>query len=204
MPRAGAYTSWVATFRAIALYSCRTPWIAQLVSKPESERTSFVAAVAGRYGRQLRRYLSSRLRQSRDAPDLAQEIYLRLLRVDRHDLIRNPEAYLFTIANNLLHEHALRQAAAPPTVDIDTAIAELQSPQPDPAEQAESQQRMQELQRALHRLSPKAQATLLMHRRDGYSLEEIGRHLGVSRAMAKKYLAKALVLCRAWHPHERE
>jgi RNA polymerase sigma-70 factor (ECF subfamily) len=174
------------------------------VSKIESERTSFVAAVAGRYGRQLRRYLSSRLRQSRDAPDLAQETYLRLLRVERHDLIRNPEAYLFTIANNLLHEHALRQAAAPPTVDIDALLNELHASQPDPQEQAQTQQRMLELERALERLSPKAQATLLMHRRDGYSLDEIGRCLGVSRAMAKKYLAKALVHCRTWLTHERE
>jgi RNA polymerase sigma factor (sigma-70 family) len=174
------------------------------VSKTDSERTSFVAAVAGRYGRQLRRYLGSRLRQSRDAPDLAQETYLRLLRIERHELIRNPEAYLFTIANNLLHEHALRQGAAPPTVDIEAAFAELQASEPDPQEQAESQQRMQELERALAQLSPKAQATLLMHRRDGYSLEEIGRHLGVSRAMAKKYLARALVHCRAWLTHERE
>lgn len=129
---------------------------------------------------------------------------MRLLRIERHELIRNPEAYLFTIANNLLHEHALRQAAAPPTVDIDTAFAELLASQPDPQEQAEAQQRMRELERALERLSPKAQATLLMHRRDGYSLEEIGRHLGVSRAMAKKYLAKALVHCRTWLTNERE
>jgi RNA polymerase sigma factor (sigma-70 family) len=174
------------------------------VSKTESERTSFVAAIAGRYGRQLRRYLASRLRQSRDAPDLAQEVYLRLLRVERHELIRNPEAYLFTIANNLLHEHALRQAGAPPTTDIDAAFVQLQAPQPDPAEQADAQQRMQDLERALDRLSPKAQATLLMHRRDGYSLEEIGAQLGVSRAMAKKYLAKALAHCRTWLAHARE
>jgi RNA polymerase sigma factor (sigma-70 family) len=174
------------------------------VGKTDSERTSFVAAIASRYGRQLRRYLISRLRQSRDAPDLAQEVYLRLLRVERHELIRNPEAYLITIANNLLHEHALRQAATPPTTDIDTAFAQLQASEPDPAEQADAQQRMQEIERVLDKLSPKAQATLLMHRRDGYSLEEIGVQLGVSRAMAKKYLAKALVHCRTWLAHERD
>jgi RNA polymerase sigma-70 factor (ECF subfamily) len=52
------------------------------------------------------------------------------------------------------------------------------------------------LQSALRELSPKAQATLLLHRRDGFSLEEIGAQLGVSRAMAAKYLAKALLHCR--------
>jgi DNA-directed RNA polymerase specialized sigma24 family protein len=48
----------------------------------------------------------------------------------------------------------------------------------------------------LQQLSPKAQAVLLLHRRDGYSLEEIGAQLGFSRAMAAKYLSKALLHCR--------
>jgi DNA-directed RNA polymerase specialized sigma24 family protein len=38
--------------------------------------------------------------------------------------------------------------------------------------------------------------TLLLHRRDGYSLDEIGQQLGISRNVAKKYLAKALNYCR--------
>jgi RNA polymerase sigma factor (sigma-70 family) len=52
------------------------------------------------------------------------------------------------------------------------------------------------LQGALEQLSPKAQAVLLLHRRDGYSLGEIAAQLGVSRAMAAKYLSKALLHCR--------
>ena len=60
----------------------------------------------------------------------------------------------------------------------------------DPSVQADAQRRVRELEGALAELSPKAQAALLLHRRDGYSIEEIGEHLGVSRAMAKKYLAR--------------
>ncbi len=163
------------------------------------DRQSFVAGVAARYGRQLRRFIASRLRHARDAPDLAQEVYLRLLRVERHELIRNPEAYLLTIASHLIHEHALRQSAAPMIVDIDEVLAELHTArEQDPSDRADSQQRMQALERALVKLSPKAQAALLLHRRDGYSIEEIGAQLGVSRPMAKKYLAQALVHCRKW------
>lgn len=49
------------------------------------------------------------------------------------------------------------------------------------------------LDRALLQLSPKAQATFLLYRRDGKSMDEISQHLGISRPMAKKYLVKALV-----------
>lgn len=66
----------------------------------------------------------------------------------------------------------------------------------DPASHLETQERLKQLQSALDQLSPKAQAALLLHRRDGYSLEEIGAQLGVSRAMAAKYLCKALLHCR--------
>jgi RNA polymerase sigma-70 factor (ECF subfamily) len=163
----------------------------------QSGQRSFVAGVAAQYGQRLRRFLAARLRDPGEACDIAQEVYLRLLRVERHELIRNPEAYLLTIASHLLHEQALRRAAAPSVVDIESVAPELRSLcEEDPSVQADAQRRVRELESALAVLSPKARAALLLHRRDGYSIEEIGQHLGVSRAMAKKYLARALAHCR--------
>ena len=74
---------------------------------------SFVAAVAARHGPRLKRFLRRRLRNRADAPDLAQEVYLRLLRVERPEEIRSPEAYLLTVASHLLREHTVKQAAVP-------------------------------------------------------------------------------------------
>jgi DNA-directed RNA polymerase specialized sigma24 family protein len=37
----------------------------------------------------------------------------------------------------------------------------------------------------------------MLHRFAGFSIEEIGKQLGVSRPTAKKYLARALTHCRA-------
>ncbi len=48
----------------------------------ESGNRSFVANIAARYGPRLRRFLSVRLRNAADVPDLAQEVFLRLLRVE--------------------------------------------------------------------------------------------------------------------------
>src|SRR5437879_13477288 len=76
-------------------------------------KDQFIASIAALHGRQLLRFFVSRLRSSGDAQDLAQEVYLRLLRLDRPDLIRSPEAYLFTIAANIAREHALRSSARP-------------------------------------------------------------------------------------------
>ena len=122
---------------------------------------------------------------------------MRLLRIDHLETIRSSEAYLFTVAFHVLHQHVLRHAAMPETVEISTLISEMESaPDSDPVVQTERQQQLRELQHALRGLPPKGQAVLLLHRRDGYSLDEIGSQLGISRAMAAKYLSKALLHVR--------
>jgi RNA polymerase sigma factor (sigma-70 family) len=162
-----------------------------------SNRT-FVADIERQHGKNLRRFLASRLRRGvADVSDLVQEVFLRLLRVSHHESIRSSEAYVYTIAFHVLHQHTLRQSAAPEAVDITALIDEIEAaPERDPASQAEVRQRLDALRGALEQLSPKARAVLLMHRRDGYSLQEIGKELGISRPMAAKYLSKALVHCR--------
>ena len=53
-----------------------------------------------------------------------------------------------------------------------------------------------ELDKTLAQLPPRVRATFLLHRCDGMTLEEIGERFGVSRAQAKKYLARALMQIR--------
>jgi len=165
-------------------------------SETDTEKRAFVADLATQHGRRLRQYLSGRVRNRSDVPDLAQEIYLRLLRVERPTEIRSPEAYLFTVAANLIYEHTVRQSTAPPVVELDAITEELEAREVDPSAYAAVQQRFEALERAVGRLSPRMRTTLLLHRRDGFSLDEIGTQLGISRNVAKKYLAKALLYCR--------
>lgn len=158
---------------------------------------TFVAAIAEKYGKRLRRFLSVRLRNAADAPDLAQEVFLRLLRTDRHEAIRSPEAYLFTVASHVLHQHAVLQAATPPVLDISEVVSELQClSEEGPEARAALKQRLEELERAIESLPAREASVLLLHRLAGYSIEEIGQELGVARITAAKYLAKALAHCR--------
>lgn len=163
-----------------------------------TDKQGFIAQLEQQHGQRLRKFLAARLRHRlADVQDIAQEVFLRLLRISHHETIRSSEAYLFTVAFHVLHQHALRRSAIPESVDISSLIEEIESaPENDPARRAETQQQMEELQVALRQLSPKAQAVLLLHRRDGYSLDEIADQLGFSRANAAKYLSKALLHCR--------
>ena len=161
------------------------------------DNRSFVASIAARYGRRLRRFLSVRLRNVHDVPDLAQEVFLRLLRVDREEAIRNPEAYLFTVAGHVLQQHMLRQASNPSFVDITEAAADMASPAAEePTARSDHAQRLERLERLLGQLPPRVAAALVLHRVEGYTVQEIADRLGVARETAKKYLARAAQHCR--------
>src|SRR5215475_6664871 len=46
--------------------------------------------------------------RSADLDDVAQEVFLRLLRYDRAELIEHPQAYVFKMASNVAAEWAIR------------------------------------------------------------------------------------------------
>lgn len=162
------------------------------------DRKAFITAIDRDHGLGLRRYLASRLRNAAaDVPDLVQEVYLRLLRMPKHETIRSPQAYLFTVAHNVLCEHRLRQSATPESVQMTEVLEGMEAyVAEDPATHLETRERIENLDRALREVSPRAYATFVLHRRYGYSLQEIATHFGVSRPMVKKYLAKAVIHCR--------
>jgi RNA polymerase sigma factor (sigma-70 family) len=168
----------------------------------ERLRQHFVASLAALHGPQLVRFFVSRLKTAADAHDLAQEVYLRLLRLERPELIRSPEAYLFTIAANIVRENALRDSSRPLHVALeDLSDSELiedsdSARAPTPEEATQQAHRVRQLERLLSGLSPKARAALILHRRDGETYKQIAVRLGVSANMVKKYLVHAVAHCR--------
>lgn len=161
-------------------------------------RQAFLTAVEKRHGRAIHRFLSRRMHTGRDdVPDLVQEVFLRLLRVEDHEAIRNPQAYLYTIASHVLHQHALKGAAASDAARFADLLNELHAnDELDPQAELETEQRFQALGLALERHSPRAYATLILHRCDGIPLKDIAERFGVSYTMVKRYLAQALSFCQ--------
>lgn len=160
---------------------------------PNNPRQAFVTELEKSHGSGLRRYLAARMRNAAaDVPDLVQEVFLRMLRVDNHEAIRNSQAYLYTVASHVLHQHALRRAAAGEAAAIPEFAVEIARADSDPALQLELEQQFEQLGDRLKQASPKAYATFMLHRCHGLSLQEVSEKIGASYSMTKKYLAKAL------------
>ncbi len=156
-----------------------------------------IATWADVWHEDLVRFLARRTSTPADAEDLAQEVYLRLLRVDRGDLVRQPRSYLLRIAANLLHEWRLKARQVRPH---DAATLETLVSADDPEYAVLAQLREQRLGAEISQLSPQIRAALILQVRDGLSYEEIAARMNVSTRMIKRYLLSAYARLRTRVP----
>jgi RNA polymerase sigma-70 factor (ECF subfamily) len=160
-------------------------------------KKALVERLFAEHGGALRAFFYRRVRRQPEAADLAQEVYLRLLRVPDIDSIRNPEAYLFTVASNLAKEHAVRERHLSGALDIEEpAVQEQLADLPGFGSLLDTDARVKRLREVLKELPPKCQAAVAMQYWQGLSYAEIGQQLDISPHMVKKYLSRALAHCR--------
>ena len=164
---------------------------------PENKLRQRSVSVGDEFAARLYGLLLLRLRNKEDAQDLAQEAYLRLLRVERKKIIEKPESYLFRIATNLANEFAMQQRAAPTIIDIDETVEANVIGDGDSFEKGlEHRAELRRLEAILEKMPPAYRAVLILSKRDGLSRDEISRELGLSIHTVKKYLARAAAWCR--------
>jgi len=132
-----------------------------------------------------------------DAADLAQEVYLRMLRIRDPRAIRDPVLYLFTVANNLVKEQGVLDRRRATDVDIEAvATPEQLCVLPNFEGERDAAQRSARLQAVLKQLGPKCQAAVILRFTHELSYREVAGRLGVSPQMARKYVVQALSHCR--------
>jgi len=153
--------------------------------------------ISDEFAPRLRGFLIRRLGSRENAQDLAQEAYLRLLRVDKDKVIEKPESYLFRIAANLANEYSMHQRRTPAMVELETLDTSSEGGDGDAFERnLEHRAAIRQLENILDGMPPLYSAVLLLRKRDGLSREEIAKELDVSVHTVKKYLARAVAHCR--------
>jgi RNA polymerase sigma-70 factor (ECF subfamily) len=159
-------------------------------------RNTFVEGLFA-YRGALQAFFHRRLRTKADTADLVQEVYLRMLRVSDPEAIRNPEAYLFTVAGNLLRENAVADSRLAQELTIDAAegAPALTTVSGFEAE-LDTEQRVARLCEVLEQLPPRCYAAVILQYRDELSYQEIAAQLEITPRMVKRYLAQAVSHCR--------
>jgi len=164
----------------------------------EPHRLSSLGELAAlEYREHLQRFLVRRIRRAQEVQDLSQEIYLRLLRVQDPGYLREPLAYLYRTAANVVYEFLRSRREH---VVFDSEMADRAASKSDDAKSDDIGDQLsceREIERVLAALPPLQQTILVLQKRDGLSYEEIARELKISVHTVEKYLFRALATIRS-------
>ncbi|WP_331069032.1 RNA polymerase sigma factor [Steroidobacter sp.] len=145
----------------------------------------------GLWRKPIRSWLRNRASvPSGDIDDLAQEVFLRLLRYSDEITVENPQGYLFRIAANVANEWRERSRVRKP--HDDSWLDELQIESAEQPENALAKRRRVEyVQAAVDRLPPRQRDVLLLHVNEGLTYKQIARKRGLTYRIVLRDLTRA-------------
>ena len=154
-----------------------------------------VEALFRAHNRELIAFLCSKLDSTAEAHEVAQEAYVRLLRLEHPEQIGFLRSYLFRIACNLAIDHRRNQASRA-RVPTDDVFAEwLETPAPDRG--ALAVDRLRTVRAALRELPATTSRVFVLYMVEGRDLETIARFSGLAVRTVRHHVARALAHCRA-------
>ncbi len=145
----------------------------------------------GKWRKPIRSWLRNRASvPPGDIDDLAQEVFLRLLRYSDHIAVDNPQGYLFRIAANVANEWRERSRIRKP--HDDSWLEELQIESGEEPENAFARTRTTEyVQAAVDRLPPRQREVLLLHVNEGLTYKQIAQQRGLTYRIVLRDLTRA-------------
>ena len=143
-----------------------------------------------RWRKPLRNWLRGRSVPNADIEDVAQEVFVRLMRYSEDALVENPEGYLFKIASNVAHEWRNRARVRYPHDDswLDDLLIEDNE---EPENIKYNAQRQAAVEAAIGRLPARQQHVLLLHINGGQTYQQIAEAEGVKYRRVLRDLTKA-------------
>lgn len=158
--------------------------------------TADVAALYGAHHSWLVRWLRHKLSGSDHASDLAHDTFVRVLSVQaaqRVLALREPRAYLTTVARNLLINHVQRQSLERAWLDVLALLPEPLAPSPE--QRLLILETLHQIDALLDGLPPKVREAFLLSQLDGLTYAQVAERLGVTDRTVKRYMAQAFEQC---------
>lgn len=169
------------------------------MSSPSAPHDTLVSSLyVGHHG-WLLGWLRQRLGCPQNAADLAQDTFVRLLVQREQRELREPRAFLATIARGLLVDHYRRASLERAYLDALASLPPQEVPSPESRELI--LETLVEIDRLLDGLKPKVREAFLLSQLDGLSYPQIAERLGLSVSSIQQYMTQALGHCyKALHP----
>jgi len=165
--------------------------MAQSAARSTSIRDGRLASWFLEWRGPIRKWLSSRSSvPAADLDDVAQEVFLRLLRYSDDIVIDNPQGYLFRVAANVASEWRERARLRCP--HDQNWLHDLQiEPANEPENAVARSVLRQHVRAAVDQLPPRQRMALRLHVNDGLTYMQIAERLGLSYRAVMRDLTRA-------------
>ncbi|HTO42205.1 MAG TPA: RNA polymerase sigma factor [Rhizomicrobium sp.] len=152
----------------------------------------------------LQRYLRHSWRSESDVGDLCQDVFVRAIEAAGKEIPRNPRAFVFAIARNLLINrlHRNQIVSIEAVADLDSFAIAADEPLPDRS--AMARQDWRKLQAALARLPERWRDAVVMRKVEGLSRKEIARRMGLAEPTVAQHLASGIAALTDYFNDDRE
>lgn len=162
------------------------------LSGGDRESADFVEELVRANHSTLTAYMRRRIPSATDAADACQEVFLRMCRIDRPSRIKNPRAFLFQTAQNIVQDYFRKRRISEVPLGVDAFVSDprLTSPSPERAQYAKEWEDAYRV--AIDELTPRCRRVFVLCRIRNWPHAVIARELGISTKMVEKYMTKAL------------
>jgi len=138
-------------------------------------------------------WLYRRLECRHQAADLAQDTFVRLLGRGELKGLREPRAFLATVARGLMVDHFRRQSLE--RAWLDSLAQQPEAEAPSAEERAVVLETLMEIDRLLDGLRPVVRSAFLLSQLDGLTYPQIAERLAVSLSSVQQYMTQAFGHC---------
>lgn len=162
-------------------------------SQVQSEgRSGSLDYLARRYSRALTSFFQRRVSNQDDVPDLVQDVFLRLSRLQELPELRRPEAYLFQTASCALRDRVRRDTVRERTAHFEFDETLHGGSPITPERIVDGQLAVRELRDAIARLPERSRDIFVLRVFEDMSCANIADAMGISRRAVEKHYARAL------------
>jgi len=150
-----------------------------------------LASLHARFAAPLRRFFRSYRLNAADADDLTRDVFLRIAGPRACAPLLKPDAFVFTLARNLVRDRARR---LPTRAAVKSVVADddLRCERPTPDQALDMAQRLEQVEIALAALKPSTREAFLLHRVQGDSYAAIALRINISVSMVEKHIMTAI------------
>jgi RNA polymerase sigma factor (sigma-70 family) len=160
--------------------------------EPASRQMADIEALYQAELPKLMRYIRRKIGGGEDAADLAQDSFLKFIRVTPAVMMHTPEPYLRRIATNLMRDRADKLETRHEVSGWPLEEGWAESTGVDQHRELEGREELAQVERVLAGLKPITRHIFWLNRVEGMTYREIQERLALSEGVVKAHMRKAI------------